>query len=195
MPLFDELREVLSELLPLLKDNDIEAVVVGSTIVSLELGGFFKDSEDLDFFVTNRSPFLEEDVFKNIALMAGWDYAYTDYGTPRLVIPKEMGEFFIDFYENIHDFYIPQEIVNNEVRSIRVGEYKLKHLTLEAYVVLKSRIGRDIDDQDLNRISQLVKEGYLKLNRKKVAKLLQYFPQEEIGMMENRLKRHKLIEK
>lgn len=194
MSLFDELREIFSEILPLLRENDIEAVVIGSTIVSLELGGFFKENEDIDFFVTNRSPFLEEDLFKNIALMMGWDYAYTDYGTPRIVIPKEVGELFIDFYENIHDFYVPSEIINMETRSIRIGDYKLKHLSLEAYVVLKSRIGREIDDQDLERIGQLVREGYLKLDKKKVGKLLQYFPQEEVGMMKNRLKKHMLIE-
>ena len=194
MPLFEELKEVLNEILPLLRENDVEAVVIGSTVVSLELGGFFKENEDVDFFVTNRSPFLEEDLFKNIALMMGWDYAYTDYGTPRIVIPKEVGEFFIDFYENIHDFYVPQEMLEEETRSIRIGDHKLRYISLEAYVVLKSRIGREIDDQDLEKISQLVKEGYLKLNRKRVSKLLQYFPQEEIGMMKNRLRRHRLVE-
>jgi len=194
MSLFDELKEILGEILPLLRENDIEAVVIGSTVVSLELGGFFKENEDIDFFVTNRSPFLEEDIFKNMALMMGWDYAYTDYGTPRIVIPKEVGEVFVDFYENIHDFYVPLEILEEEIRSIKIGDHKLNYISLEAYVVLKSRIGREIDDQDLERISQLIREGYLKLDRRKTNKLLQYFPQEEIGMMRNRLRRHKLIE-
>ncbi len=194
MPLFDELKEIFGEILPLLRENDIEAVVIGSTVVSLELGGFFKENEDIDFFVTNRSPFLEEDLFKNMALMMGWDYAYTDYGTPRIVVPKEIGEFFIDFYENIHDFYVPHKVLEEETKSIRVDGQKLKHISLEAYVVLKSRIGREIDDQDLERISQLTREGYLKIDRKKTSKLLQYFPEEEIGMMRNRLRRHRLIE-
>jgi len=189
----EELRKILKELAKEFELNNIDAVIIGSTIVSLALGGFFKEEEDLDLFVINRSPLLEEDLFKNIAISKGWDYTYTDYGTPRLIVPFEYGEFFIDFYENIHDFYIPEEILEKETRRIKINHYRIKLLSLEAYIVLKARIGRRIDDRDLARIKELIKEGYLKVNKRKIEELLKYFPEEEIGIMKNRLARRELI--
>ncbi|RLG74589.1 MAG: nucleotidyltransferase [Thermoprotei archaeon] len=189
----EELRKILKELAKEFELNNIDAVIIGSTIVSLALSGFFKEEEDLDLFVINRSPLLEEDLFKNIAISKGWDYTYTDYGTPRLIVPFEYGEFFIDFYENIHDFYIPEEILEKETRRIKINHYRIKLLSLEAYIVLKARIGRRIDDRDLARIKELIKEGYLKVNKRKIEELLKYFPEEEIGIMKNRLARRELI--
>jgi len=189
----EELKKILKELAKEFELNNIDAVIIGSTIVSLALGGFFKEEEDLDLFVINRSPLLEEDLFKNIAISKGWDYTYTDYGTPRLIVPFEYGEFFIDFYENIHDFYIPEEILEKETRRIKINHYRIKLLYLEAYIVLKARIGRRIDDRDLARIKELIKEGYLKANKRRIEELLKYFPEEEIGIMKNRLARRELI--
>jgi len=189
----EELKKILREVVAELKVNNIDAVVVGSTVVSFALGGLFKEDEDIDFFVTNRSPLLEEDLFKNIAISKGWDYTYTDYGTPRLIIPYEYGEFFVDFYENIHDFYIPEEIINNEVRKLKINKYKVKIISLEAYIVLKARIGRRVDDRDLVKIKNLIDDGYLKINKRKIMELLKYFPEEEIGMMKNRLIRKGII--
>mgnify|MGYP000448038323 FL=1 len=189
----EELKKILKELAKEFELNNIDAVIIGSTIVSLALGGFFKEEEDLDLFVINRSPLLEEDLFKNIAISKGWDYTYTDYGTPRLIVPFEYGEFFIDFYENIHDFYIPEEILEKETRRIKINHYRIKLLSLEAYIVLKARIGRRIDDRDLARIKELIKEGYLKANKRRIEELLKYFPEEEIGIMKNRLARRELI--
>jgi len=189
----EELKKILKELAKEFELNNIDAVIIGSTIVSLALGGFFKEEEDLDLFIINRSPLLEEDLFKNIAISKGWDYTYTDYGTPRLIVPFEYGEFFIDFYENIHDFYIPEEILEKETRRIKINHYRIKLLSLEAYIVLKARIGRRIDDRDLARIKELIKEGYLKVNKRKIEELLKYFPEEEIGIMKNRLARRELI--
>ena len=187
------LKKILREVVAELKVNNIDAVVVGSTVVSFALGGLFKENEDIDFFVVNRSPLLEEDLFKNIAISKGWDYTYTDYGTPRLIVPYEYGEFFVDFYENIHDFYIPEEIISNEVKKLRINKHRVKMISLEAYIVLKARIGRKIDDRDLSRIKNLIDEGYLKVNRRKIVELLKYFPEEEVGMMRNRLIRKGII--
>lgn len=188
-----ELKKILKELAKEFELNNIDTVIIGSTVVSLALGEFFKEEEDLDLFVINRSPLLEEDLFKNIAISKGWDYTYTDYGTPRLIVPFEYGEFFIDFYENIHDFYVPEEILEKEVRRIKINHHRIKVLSLEAYIVLKARVGRRIDDEDLARIKELIEEGYLKVNRRKIEELLKYFPEEEIGMMKNRLIRRELI--
>ncbi len=189
----EELKKILKELAKEFELNNIDAVIIGSTIVSLALGGYFKEEEDLDLFVINRSPLLEEDLFKNIAISKGWDYTYTDYGTPRLIVPFEYGEFFIDFYENIHDFYVPEEILEKETRRIKINHYRIKVLSLEAYIVLKARIGRRIDDRDLARVKELIEEGYLKVNRRKIEELLKYFPEEEISIMKNRLARRELI--
>lgn len=193
--MLEELGNTIEELLKEFKLNDIDVVVIGSTVISLELGAFLKENEDLDFFVTNRSPFLEEDLFKNIALLKGWDYAYTDYGTPRFIIPREYGEIFVDFYENIHDFYVPQKLLEKETRLIRIGEGRLKVISVEAYIVLKARAGRKMDDNDLNKIKELVDDGYLKISKRKIRELLKLFPVEEISTMRNRLLRRKLIEK
>ena len=59
--------------------------------------------------------------------------------------------------------------------------------------MLKARIGRRIDDRDLARIKELIKEGYLKANKRRIEELLKYFPEEEIGIMKNRLARRELI--
>lgn len=181
-------EEVLREVLKEFEKRGIRLVLIGSTVVDIYLGEEFKDA-DLDFFSISTSPLVEEELFRSIAESRGWDYSYTDLGTPRYIVRVGDREYDVDIYENISDFYIPLEILGKEVARKRIGKTKLEHITLEAYLTLKSRIGRESDEEDLKKIGKLVKSGKLKVSREKVEKILKYFPEEEVSTMHSRLVR------
>ncbi len=165
----------------------IEFVSIGSEVVLLHSGIDYKPTAmDVDLFVLNVSPFLEEDLFKEIAEKHGWRVTQTWIGSPSIVIAVDETDINVDLYENILDFYVPREIVDDAAR-INLKGFRVKVIPLEGYIVLKAKAGRDIDERDLKAIRILEAKGKIRLDLNRVKKYIKTFPEEDRKYIEHRL--------
>lgn len=179
----------LSSLVRVLKEIaelGYDYVIIGDTVVYLELRNKKFDG-DIDLFITNTSPFIEEETIRSIAEERRWEFGFTDIGTPKLIINTGEGDVVVELYENIYDFYIPPEILSKaSKKKLRDIEVKLIHV--EDYLLLKARAGAPEDYEKLmNIIDLLDKKGY-RVNQRLLWQHLGYFPQEERNMIATRLK-------
>ena len=186
-------RDVLKLVISKLKSKGIDCVVIGSDV--LELTGKIRISEldDIDLFITNKSTLLEEQLFRNIAKESNWYYSTTWLDTPKYIIPFGGREYHVELYENIYDFYIPPEILDSSVKIKLNKEITCRSLNIEAYIILKAKAGRQKDNEDLKRISELISRGKLRINKKLVQEYLMYIPEEEKSMVVNKLSKYNLI--
>jgi len=165
----------------------IEFVSIGSEVVLLHSGIDYKPTAmDVDLFVLNVSPFLEEDLFKEIAEKHGWRVTQTWIGSPSIVIAVDETDINVDLYENILDFYVPREIVDDAAR-INLKGFRVKVIPLEGYIVLKAKAGRDFDERDLKAIRILEAKGKIRLDLNRVKKYIKTFPEEDRKYIEHRL--------
>ncbi len=182
MYLVSDLAHVMKELF----QRGVDAVVIGGTSVELAIKAQ-RLSGDLDLFPLNMSPLIEEDFYRALAEELGWGFGYTDLGTPRLVARVKSGDLPVEFYENIHDFYIPPAILESATTK-RISGVDVKVIQPEDYVVLKARAGGEEDLERLREISKLAARGKLKLNPRLIKRSLEYFPEDERSVIERRLK-------
>ncbi len=179
----------LSSLVKVLKEIanlGYDYVIIGDTVVYLELRSK-KFSGDLDLFITNTSPFMEEESIRSVAEERKWGFGFTDIGTPRLVINTDEGDIVVEFYENIYDFYIPPEILS-EAHKKKIKDIDVKLIHVEDYLLLKARAGAPEDYEKLvDIIGLLDKKGY-KINQRILWRHLGFFPQDERNMIITRLK-------
>ncbi len=182
MYLVSDLVHVMKELF----QRGVDAVVIGGTSVELAIKAQ-RLSGDLDLFPLNMSPLIEEDFYRALAEELGWGFGYTDLGTPRLVARVKSGDLPVEFYENIHDFYIPPAILESATTK-RISGVDVKVIQPEDYVVLKARAGGEEDLERLREISKLAARGKLKLNPRLIKRSLEYFPEDERSVIERRLK-------
>ncbi len=182
MYLVSDLAHVMKELF----QRGVDAVVIGGTSVELAIKAQ-RLSGDLDLFPLNMSPLIEEDFYRALAEELGWGFGYTDLGTPRLVARVKSGDLPVEFYENIHDFYIPPTILESATTK-RISGVDVKVIQPEDYVVLKARAGGEEDLERLREISKLAARGKLKLNPRLIKRSLEYFPEDERSVIERRLK-------
>jgi predicted nucleotidyltransferase len=177
----DDLVEVLSKI----KRANVEFVIIGSTVLQLALRQE-ELSDDVDVFVIRPSPVAEEEFFREVAGKNGWSMSFTDLGTPRLMAKSSSGrEIVVELYENVYDFYVPENVLNS-ARKIKLRGEALRVISLEDYVVLKARAGRESDLRDLKGIGSLVATGRLRLDRRLVERRLQLF-EEDAGVIRRRL--------
>jgi len=176
----------LAGIIDKLRSRGFKGVVIGSTVIQLYLGSK-KLEDDVDFFALEPSPLIEEDFYRGIASEHGWGFSYTELGTPRLIVRLPRGEVVLEFYENIHDFYIPEEMLRRAPVE-RVQGVPVQHLLKEDYVVLKAKAGRNKDIQDLRRIYSLYKTGRLKLDARLLREALQLLPEDDARLAAKRLK-------
>lgn len=186
------MREVLARTFKVLSDSGVDVVLIGSNVVDI-IGDLDFKEDDIDYFSVNVSPMVEEELFRGIAEREGWDFTYTDLGTPRYIVPTREGDVYVDIYENISDFYIPSEILEMETLTSKVENVNVKHISLEAYVVLKAHAAREEDDRDLKEISHLIDSKRLKLDKSKVRRLIEYYPEDERSSIISRLTRFRLM--
>ena len=172
----DDLAYILGRLI----EHGADFVVVGDTVVQLALKK--KEFEgDVDIFALEPSPLVEEEFYRSIAEEEGWDMGTTGIGTPKFVAKVGDKDIVIEVYESFMDVEIPLEILN-EARSIKLGGYKIKVLRPEQYFVLKARQGVDLD-----KLAKYYKE-LKKLDKKILAKTLEYFPDDEKEIIKERLR-------
>jgi len=155
-------RRVLRDLMLKLKEVGVDGVIIGSTALMLHQNlNEFED--DIDIFVTNFSPYVNEDLVRSIANKLGCDIAQTMWGTPALYCIFNDDEVTIELHENVLDLYIPESIIKS-AKELKVMDVRVKVIGIEDYIVLKARAGRDHDLEDLKIIAEMVRRGDLKVN-------------------------------
>jgi predicted nucleotidyltransferase len=155
---FNKIGEVLHEL-----QNLTDFVIIGDTIVDIELKRKGTES-DVDLFVLGVSVLIEDDKIREFAYERGWDYGKTPIDTPRLLVPINDEQLQIDLYENIQDFFVPKDILDNAI-NVKIGGYTFKSVRLEDYILLKANAFREEDEDELKTIVYLIGEGKLKIDK------------------------------
>ncbi|AEM37938.1 protein of unknown function DUF2204 [Pyrolobus fumarii 1A] len=184
--------EDLARIMRVLSDAGVKATIIGSTVVQLEMRSKELE-EDVDLFVEEPSPFIEEDFYRELARKNGWGFGQTWLGTPALIVRTGDKEIIVELYENIYDFYVPPEVLQRAPRK-NIRGVEVKVLRVEDYALLKAKAGRDEDMSDLEELATLVKSGEVSFDRRLVRESIQYFPEEDQKLMEKRLKKVGLIE-
>ncbi len=182
----------LAEIMRVLQEAGVKAVIIGSTVVQLELRRKQLE-EDIDLFVEEPSPFIEEEFYRELASRQGWGVGQTWIGTPSLIARRPGGDIVVELYENVYDFYVPPEILERAPKK-NVQGVPIRVLRLEDYALLKAKAGRDEDMEDLEELAHLVKKGDLKFDKRLVRESIQFFPEEDQQLMEKRLKKVGLLE-
>ncbi|MEM4507538.1 MAG: nucleotidyltransferase [Acidilobaceae archaeon] len=156
-------RRAFAEAVKALYEEGFEFVVIGGTIVELLL-----NSNDLgdDVDVFSQNPLIyDEEVFASVASSRRWVLGQTWLGTPRLVVRTSIEEVLFEFYDNIHDFYVPPSFLEKRTSSIRIGDVEVRTLGLEEYLTLKANAGRSSDMNRLKEISRIVRAGKLSIDK------------------------------
>ncbi|MCS7108006.1 MAG: nucleotidyltransferase [Sulfolobales archaeon] len=155
-------KNVLRNVLLRLRDLGVDGVLIGSTVLLLHLNvDEFED--DIDLFVTNFSPYIDEDTVRSISAKLGCELTQNEWGTPALYCIFNDSEVVVELHENVLDLYIPESVIR-AAKEVKVMDVRVKCITIEDYVVLKARAGRDHDLEDLGVIADLIKNGRLRVD-------------------------------
>ncbi len=184
--------EDLAEIMRVLNEAGVRAVIIGSTVVQLEERRKQLE-EDIDLFVEEPSPFIEEEFYRELASRQGWGVGQTWLGTPSLIARRAGHDIIVELYENIYDFYVPPEVLERAPKK-NIRGVEIRVLRLEDYALLKAKAGRDEDMEDLEELALLVKSGRVKFDKRLVRESIRFFPEEDQKLMEKRLKKVGLLE-
>lgn len=166
------------EALKMLLHLEFRFTVIGGSVVELALGS--NDlGEDIDVFAEHPSVIFEEEAYRKAAEENLWDIGQTWLGTLRLIIRAGGEEVPIEFYDNIHDFYVPELIMRRSVR-VPIDELRVKMILLEDHLVLKANAGRDKDIERLKEIGRLIKRKKISLDTKKIIEAASEFEGKEV---------------
>jgi predicted nucleotidyltransferase len=155
----------------------IEGILIGNTCLNIELGNKFLEG-DLDLFVTSLSPLTESTRIIAMAEEKGWSTGTTELGTPSITITVNNIDITVELYENIMDFYIPQEILDLCLQEYSIEGNKIRCLSKECWIVLKARRGAS---QDLNEVSfaiELLEKNGIKIDKNKLKKAVEAFTED-----------------
>ncbi|MEL9940296.1 MAG: nucleotidyltransferase [Ignisphaera sp.] len=160
-----------------LAKEGIEGIVIGDTCLNIELGN--KSFEgDIDLFVTSMSPLLEADRIYDIAQNRGWSTGVTVLGTPSVSMTVNDEEVVVELFENVMDFYIPQELIDLCRQEYEIGGEKITCLAKECWIVLKARRGSDQDLAKLSLVVDLMKRNEIKIDKNKMKSAIEVFEDE-----------------
>lgn len=163
-----------------LLDHGVRYVVIGDLPVKVELG--IRNIEgDIDLYVIEPSAFIEQEFYGELAEKEGWGYGLTDIGTPRFVARVNGAEIPVEFYENIFDIYIPEDIIKNAKR-IKINGVTIRAISIEDYFVLKARQGVDLD-----KLAEYYRRLKNKLKREELVRKIELFPEEDRKIIVRRL--------
>lgn len=171
----------IARVLEALRSEGVKAVVIGDTIPHLLLGTRELDG-DLDLFVYEPSPLVDQDFYRELASRRGWEVSSTEIGTVKLIVPLEDGYLSVELYENYMDLEIPGRILEEAV-EVEVDGVRVEMLPLEAYLVLKARQGVDLD-----KLGEYVRKLGRRVNRKLVKELAGEYPEDEYELILDRLR-------
>ncbi|BCU70471.1 nucleotidyltransferase [Stygiolobus caldivivus] len=177
---YSKVGEVLKEIRQL-----TDFIIIGDTIVDLELGKKGTES-DVDLFVLSVSVFIDEDRIREFAFDRGWDFGKTPIDTPRLVVGVDDEQLQIDMYENIQDFFVPQEIIDNATER-KIGNERFRVIRIEDYILLKANAFREEDEDELKTLVYLIGSGKIEIDKNYLKSHIQFF-EENTKSIEDRLK-------
>jgi len=166
-------NRALSKMISVLRTKGVDGVIIGSTSIELALR---RDSfeGDIDLLVTSASVLVNYGVLEELARSHGCTLGSTWLGTPSITCFIDGEEVTADLYENLHDFYIPDEIVENAVEYQVLG-IKVRAIKPEDYVVLKAVAGRNEDLEALRKIGEAIRRRELKIDRRLVELRVELF--------------------
>ncbi|RLG77127.1 MAG: nucleotidyltransferase [Thermoprotei archaeon] len=176
----------LAEAIENLRSIGFDGVIVGSTTLHLALKrGELED--DVDLFVTSCSPFMEEDRLREEAHRRGWSVGYTELGTPAVIMNIDGSDIRVELYENIHDFYIPEEVLKLCTRRITVSGTAIHHLAVDCWLILKARRGSEQDLETLLTVKRLVSKHVIRLDHSLMKRVLELY-EDDKGYILSRLR-------
>lgn len=164
---------VLGKVIELLRHEGVDGVIIGSTAVDLALR---KDSfeGDIDMFVTSLSLLANYGILEEFARKYGCVLGSTWLGTPSITCFIEGEEVTVDFYENMFDFYVPEEIIDDSL-TYDVSGVEVRAIRPEDYMVLKAVAGRDEDLEALRKVREYIENKKLKIDRKLIESRIKLF--------------------
>ncbi len=171
-------RNGVEEILKLFLNDGFRFTVIGGTVIELELKS--KDlGDDLDLFAEKPDVFIEENFYREVANKYNWTIGQTWLGTPRILARVGDVEVPVEFYDNIYDFYVPQEMINRAIRK-SLGSIRVKILNIEDHIVLKANAGRDKDLERIKEIAKHIKKGRLRIDRRKILEASELFDEQNV---------------
>ncbi len=179
-------RKSLAKVIAQLREHGIDGVVIGSTAYMLRLG-FHELEDDVDLFTTSIMPSFDEDKVLSAAESLECLLGQNEWGGPQLRCPVNGEEITVELHENIYDFYVPQEILD-DAETLSVAGVNMRVIHVEDYLVLKAKAGRDQDLEDLRYLSDLIKSGKLKIHKGLLHQRLSLFDEYESKLIIKRLK-------
>ena len=183
-------RKSLAKVIAQLRERNIDGVIVGSTAYMLRLG-FRELEDDVDLFTTSIMPSFDEDIVLNAAEELGCLLGQNEWGGPQLRCPINGEEVTVELHENIYDFYIPKEMLDDS-ETLVISGVNLKVIRVEDYLILKAKAGRDQDLEDLRYLSDLIKNKKLKIRKELLRQRLSLFDEYEAKLIVRRLKDSKI---
>lgn len=177
-------KREFSEAMRMLLDEGFRFTIIGGTVVEVELGS--RDlGDDVDVFAESPSPVIDEEEYYRVAEERGWSIGQTWLGTPRVMVRVGDVEVPFEFYDNIYDFYVPEEILR-DARKVRVGGVVARMIRVEDHLVLKANAGRGSDVERLKELARLAKKGKLRVDVERIRWAASLFDDEK-GIL-NRLR-------
>jgi predicted nucleotidyltransferase len=172
--------EELAGVLRVLVDRSVRFVVIGDTVVQLALKKRVLEG-DVDLFIIEPSVFVDEELYRNIAVENRWEYGYTEAGTPRYIARIGDKEVVLELYENFMDIDIPESILES-AKTIKISDLRIRVLNPEQYFVLKARQGVDLD-----KLARYLKE-LKKIDHRLLKDAIEQYPREEQELIIERLR-------
>ena len=167
----------LAEAFRKLSEIGIEGIIIGDTCINLELGN--KQLEgDIDLFVTNMSPIMESNRIIVVAEEKGWSTGTTELGTPSIILRVNDADITVELYENVLDFYIPQELIELCLQEYDINGTKIRCLSKECWLVLKAKRGAMQDLSEIRFALELIERNNVKLDKNKIMKAIEIFGEE-----------------
>ncbi|EZQ03786.1 MULTISPECIES: nucleotidyltransferase [Acidianus] len=157
-------------------------VIIGDTVVDLLLKRKGTES-DVDIFPLELSAVAEEDKIRNFSENNGWDYGTTPIDTPRLLVPLGDSQLQVDIYDNIQDFFVPEEILKSAI-AMSIGDSEFKVIRLEDYILLKANAYREEDEDELKTILHFIGEKKLKIDKNYLYKHTELFEENSENIKE-----------
>jgi len=179
-------KKSLAKIIARLREHGVDGVIIGSTTYMLRLG-FHELEDDIDLFTTSIIPSFDEEIIVGAAEDLGCFLGQNEWGGPQLRCHVNGEEIIVELHENIYDFYVPKEMLE-EAEKLTIANVDLKVIRIEDYLILKARAGRDQDLEDLKYLSDLIKNGKLKIRRELLRERLPLFDEYEAKLIARRLR-------
>lgn len=182
-------RKAFAQAIRMLTSNNVKFTLIGGSVIAIAVGASDL-GDDIDLFAESPNVIDNEDAYRAMAEANSWDYGQTWLGTPRITMLVEGEEVPVEFYDNLYDFYVPEDFISS-ARRVEVEGIKVKSIGVEHYLVLKARAGREQDEDALKEIGSLVKGGRLRVDRGRVEELAGEFDERQVIL--RRLREHGII--